>query len=162
MNGFYQISNLANVKSLKLWTGSKYIDKERILKKIKYKNGYEYVVLKNKRHLVHRLIAEAFLPNPNNFPVVNHVNGKKTDNQAGNLEWCDYSYNEKAAYLIGLKKGCCKKIIQYNKNHQKIKEWESITQASLDCKISLSNISECCLNKRKTAGGYIWKFKEEI
>lgn len=159
--GQYQVSNQGRIKSFKLWTGSMYINNERILKNVIYKNGYENVMLKNKHFLVHRLVAKAFVPNPNNLPIINHKDGNKANNNANNLEWCNYSHNEKEAYRLELKKGCKKAIVQYDKKMNKIKEWESIAQANLQTKISRTNISECCLNKRKTAGGYVWKFKEE-
>ena len=88
--GLYQISNLGNVKSLKF-------GKERTLKPAKDKGGYLYVGLckegKRKNHYIHRLVARAFLPNPNNYPIINHKNEIKTDNRVENLEFCDAKYN---------------------------------------------------------------------
>lgn len=71
-------------------------------------NGYKAVSLWDgksaKTFTVHRLVAKAFIPNPNNYPCVNHINGCKTDNRITNLEWCDYSHNNKEAFRIGLNK----------------------------------------------------------
>ena len=88
--GLYQISNLGRVKSLKY-------GKERILKPAKDKKGYLYVCLykqgKMKIYRVHRLVAQAFIPNPNNLPQVNHKDEDKTNNASSNLEFCDAKYN---------------------------------------------------------------------
>ena len=89
----YQVSNLGNVKSLDYnRTG-----KEKILKPAKNKNGYSMIQLfqngKGKGFLLHRLVAQAFLPNPNNYPQVNHKDEDKTNNLFSNLEWCTPSYN---------------------------------------------------------------------
>jgi hypothetical protein len=71
-------------------------------------NGYLMVWLqidgKNTGKLIHRLVGEIFLPNPENKPQINHIDGNKTNNHISNLEWCDRSHNIKHAYQIGLKK----------------------------------------------------------
>lgn len=89
----YQISNKGNVKSLNF----RHTGQERILKKMKQKNGYLQVRLykdgKMKSFLVHRLVAETFLPNPDNKPCVNHLSERKTENNVENLEWVSYQYN---------------------------------------------------------------------
>lgn len=108
--GLYQISNFGNIKSLVGWNGNKYIKKyykrEKILKKSFSTTGYLKIGLKKdgkfKNYKVHRLVAEAFIPNPCNYPIINHINGNKIDNRIENLEWCTYSYNTKEAYKLGL------------------------------------------------------------
>lgn len=77
------------------------------LKPCVLKSGYKAVNLykdkKGNTTTVHRLVAKAFIPNPNNYPCVNHINGCKTDNRVTNLEWCDYAHNAKEAFKIGLR-----------------------------------------------------------
>lgn len=92
--GLYQVSSLGRVKSLK---DNNDKSREKILRQVKLKNGYLKVNLwkngKIKNCTVHRLVANAFIPNPSGFRCVNHRNEDKTDNCIGNLEWCDQKYN---------------------------------------------------------------------
>ena len=112
----------------------------------------------------HRLLAIKYIPNPNNYPVVNHIDGNKLNNSIDNLEWCSYSHNTKEAVRLGLMNynnnhGVYKKVIQINKDTKEIiKIYNSIKEASKELKIDSSSISKCCKGKRKTAGNYIWKY----
>ena len=104
--GKYQVSNLGKVKSLQRWSGTKFYDREYILNNyVNKKNGYVYVYLtknnKSKNIRLHRLVAEEFIPNPNNLPQVNHKDCNKENNNASNLEWCTASYNVKYAFEYG-------------------------------------------------------------
>ena len=104
--GKYQVSNLGRVKSLQRWSGTKYYDREKILSScINKHNGYAYVYLmknnKAKNVRVHRLVAEAFIDNPNNFPEVNHIDCNRANNNVNNLEWCTRSYNIKYSFEKG-------------------------------------------------------------
>lgn len=118
--GLYQVSNLGNVKSLPktrnigFSNAKEYISKDRILKT--GGKRYEIVVLyknkKTKTYPVHKLVAEHFLENPNNYPCVNHIDGNKKNNKIDNLEFCTISQNTKRAYDLGLKKA----VNRYTKN----------------------------------------------
>ena len=166
--GLYEISNLGRVKSLEKFRkngkkeGNGYIQKEKIL--IPHKNkktGYTYVSLRGKKSKylsIHRIVANAFLDNPNNYPIINHKNEIKDDNRVENLEWCTYKYNN--IYNNKSKKNCIA-ISQYDLEGNFIKDWESARQVYRQLKIQYKNICKCCKGKRKKAGGFIWKYKNK-
>ena len=158
--GLYQVSNLGNVRSLDRKTKNRNL-KGKIKKFDKTKFGYLRVELNNngkkKKYLVHRLVAQTFLDNPNNYPCINHKDENKINNKTDNLEWCTYLYNN---LYNNKEKRNYKKICQYNKNGKLINIFESINEASKKTNIKRYGISNC-LNKRlKTSGGYIWKYYE--
>jgi hypothetical protein len=135
---------------------------DKFLKQTEKDHGYRTVSLikekKCRQFLVHRLVAIAFLENPNNFPCVNHKDEDKTNNHVDNLEWCTYQYNNTYNFLVERNTEKKKKpVVQLDANLNVIKEWESIKDA--ETHTGIFNISHCCSRKRKTAGGYIWRLK---
>ena len=136
--------------------------REKILKQTKSKYGYLVVGLyKNGKHKlfrVNRLVAEAFIPNPENKPEVNHKDTNKLNNRADTLEWATRSENQLHAFKNKLQIPITKIILQYDLKGNFIKEWESMAEARRQTNIS--HICCCCKGQRKTAGGFIWKYKE--
>ena len=113
---------------------------------------------KQKRFFVHKLVAETFISNPNNFSIINHIDGNKLNNNVNNLEYCTQSHNIKEAYRLKLMKPRKLKVNQYDLSGNFIKMWNSIK----DVEVFYNNrhISDCCKGKRKTACGYIWRYAE--
>ena len=159
--GRYQISNFGRIKSI--WKTT-----SKILKCAKKPSGYMVCTLsKNgifKYYRVHRLVADAFIPNVENKPQVNHINGIKTDNNVDNLEWCTAKENIHHSFKVGLSKGrrdaqntSSKKIRQYSLDGIFVKEWESGMQIQRELGFNNSAVSACCLRKTKQAYGYIWR-----
>ena len=166
--GLYQVSNLGRVKSLNRKSKTKgdkyYLRKGRIL--IPRKSEYLYVIFvkENTRKTckIHRLVAETFIPNINSYPCVNHKDENKYNNNVDNLEWCSWEYNNnygKRNKKVSIKNS--KRVCQYTLNGHLIKEYYGMVEAERETGIAHQSIAHCCKGKYHTAGGYIWKYKEE-
>ncbi len=99
----YLVSNMGSIKRLPINSPGTNTRKEHLFKKFDTScKGYKRVTMgrfgKTKRAFVHRIVAEYFIPNPHNHPIINHKNGVRTDNRVNNLEWCNYSHNSKHGY----------------------------------------------------------------
>lgn len=119
------------------------------------KDGLGYMLFCNAR--VHRLVATAFCPNPDNKPIVNHRDGNKANNKVSNLEWVTLSENVRHALDTGLNP-TKKEIVQFERDGKEVKRYSSISEASRTTGIDLGQLSGVCNGRRPTAGGYIWKF----
>lgn len=171
--GLYQVSNYGRVKSLdrlvnqKHYSGcnTKHLYKGKILKLRKSYNGYIFAYLtKNKiqkKYLVHRLVARAFLKRESNEDYVNHLNCDLTNNTVENLEWCTQSHNIKYAYDNNTKMPPhMRKVNQYDLLGNFVKQYDSLNEASRCTGTYSANIRKCCLGKRNQTGGYKWKYTE--
>lgn len=150
--GLYEVSDSGLVRSLCAgrW-------KTTMLRKpVPDKDGYLTVILKKDgkcvNHKIHRLVAEAFLPNKNNLPVVNHKDENKQNNTVSNLEWCTHQYN--LAYGSHAT-ASCKPVIAVDGNGKKMR-FASIREAATQTKTNETCISMVLHGRRKSAGGYVW------
>ena len=165
--GLYQVSSEGRVKSLERTfidkIGRERYVKERVLKPGVTKDGYLIVVLcagdKQKTHIVHRLVCQAFHKNPENKPCVNHIDENKTNNAASNLEWCTYEENNNhGTRSERMAKTQSKPVGQYTRDGELVKVWPSPREAGKQGGFDSATISNVANGKRKTHKGFIWRY----
>lgn len=166
--GLYQVSTLGNVRSydkeVPCRGGKTRLIKGKVLTPTRCGNGYVKIMLikdgirKNK--IIHRLVAEAFIPNTDGFTDVNHINEVKTDNRASNLEWCSKFYNNHYSHIPEKMNDAKKiKVKQMSIDGKVINIWNGIREAARALGIkSHKHISECCKGQAKTCYGYKWEY----
>lgn len=166
-DGLYQISNLGNVKSL-------YFHSTRnpsLLRQENMRYGYKRVTLskdgETKRFSVHRLVALAFIPNPDNYPCINHKDENPSNNRSENLEWCTVQYNtnygsgmRKMVETRNLNNGRYRElpIEQISSDGESLNCYRSLHEAARATGICLSSICFALRGRYKTAGGYLWRY----
>lgn len=124
-------------------------------------NGYSRVTIPienypSKKYYVHRLVAETYIPNPNNYSQVNHKDLNKHNNNMDNLEWCSEIMNMK--HNAENKPQFSRKIEQYDKSNKLLNDYSSIKEASDKTGLDMTSIIHCCSGRYKTSGGFIWKY----
>lgn len=171
--GLYQVSNTGYVKSLdrevvcKNGRTNKHNGKVLALHKSKVskqriKPIYHVELWKNNKRevaFIHRLVAIHFIPNTENKPHINHIDGKRENNNVSNLEWCTPSENMFHAYANGLAKPRGEKAVRgTNIKTNEVVEFRSIREASRKIKGNDDAIRSCLKGRSKTSGGYVWEF----
>lgn len=163
----YQVSNLGNVRSLNY----RHTNKVKTLNPHTNNKGYLLINLyqmgKMKTFQIHRLVAQTFIPNQDNLPLVNHKDENKQNNCVENLEWCTHKYNvnygnsiEKMKLKkIGSNNYKSKIVFQYTKDGEFIKSWDSTMDVQRGLGIPASNIGSCARGEVQSSHGYIWKYK---
>lgn len=175
--GRYEVSNIGRIRS---YANGRHGNKDGfvVLKQKKIRGGYLQVNLympngngKQYCKLVHRLVAEAFVLNPNDLPVVNHMDGNKVNNMADNLEWVTVSENRFHAVRNGLSKPSQRQkeavsnyhsipVVMCDKDMNELAHFDSAFQASLKTGADNSAIIKCCRGKLKSTKGYKWKYAD--
>jgi hypothetical protein len=173
--GIYEIHSSGQVWSIKRFDSQNKLWGGRFLKLHDNNSGYKKVILtkkgKQKKLYIHRLVAQSFIPNPDNLPCVNHKDGNPANNDISNLEWCSYSENIKHSFDFLGRKGVMtnkfgkdhnrsKTYLQLDINGNLIKEWYSSYEIQRELGILQQNISKVCKGQRKSAGGFIWQYKK--
>ncbi len=171
LDGRYQVSNFGRVRTN--W------GKGKILKPQPRSTGYLSVALRNKkinyaiRMSIHRFVAMAFLPNPDNKPQVNHIDANKHNNHVDNLEWCTCSENIRHGYKMGLLKSPCYwknktgdmhpnsiSVLQFDKNMKMINRFGSMAEAQRKTGIDRKSIERTAKHKQPVcSSGFHWEYE---
>ena len=142
--GLYAVTSCGKVWSYK---------RQKFLEPQLNENGYWRVCLykdrKEKKYMIHRLVAEAYIPNPDNLPEVDHIDNDKNHNYVNNLQWITHRDNSR--------KSNNKPILQYTIEGEFVREWECAADVG---KVAVKSINNCLKGRNKTAYNYIWKYKE--
>ena len=145
----YFISSLGRIKN----------KKNIIMENYKiHHSGYIYTKINYNKYAIHRLVAMMFIPNLENKPFVNHIDGNKTNNRLDNLNWVTCYENNIHNHNMGFVKYYTRKIIQYNLNMNEIQKFNTIKEASKELNISLSCIKDVLKDKQKSSKGFIFKY----
>lgn len=168
--GFYEVSNYGRIKSLSKKAKNKNgyrITKEKIMKNVLKNNGYSAITLyknkKSKTYLIHRLVAQAFINNPHDYPCINHKDENKLNNRIDNLEWCTPKYNNNyGLHNEKMKKTKQKKygkaVKQLTNDGEIIEIFCCIREANRKTNIGRKEIKKVCEKQYKKAGGYRWEY----
>lgn len=184
--GYFQLSNFGKIRSLDRWIkhsiNGYFLKKGKLRKISKNGAGYAEITLRkkgtSKTFTVHSLVGKYFVPNPYNYPILNHKDENKMNPRSDNLEWCTYSYNSmygtcrekrKEAYGIDkmikhantLSANKRKKVLQYDFKGNFIKEWESARECGRNG-FGQGNVSACCRGEYMQHKGYIWRYANEV
>lgn len=153
--GLYQVSSLGNIRSVECKNLRWHIT-------FGHASVWLYKGRVRKKKFVHRLVAEAFLENPNKCNIVNHKDENGLNNHVENLEWCDAKYNTNYGTCIERRADRCKKNVQqFDLSGALIKNWHGIVEAAVVLRIDPSSITKAAKGKRKSAGGFIWRYKDD-
>ena len=171
--GRYFASNFGRIKSRNIQHKQDYI-----LSQINGRGGYLIInIIENGKHVqhsVHQLVASAFIPNPENKPQVNHIDGDKKNNRVDNLEWVTAKENVAHAIRTGLAnhhgmKGkfgalnhCSKPVFQFSKSGELIKRWDCISEAARFYNHKPCQIINVCAGRLKTCAGFIWRYTDTL
>lgn len=163
----YQVSNLGRVRSLDrmVWNGGAYWMQSGKMLTPRNSTPYSRVQIHKKDYYIHRLVADAFLPNPRKYPQINHKDENKRNNRADNLEWCTQAYNNrygtKIARQVQKTRGIMinnKPVAKFTLNGCYIESYLSATMAGNINKIDNSSICKAAHGKIPSCGGFIWRW----